>query len=582
VIETAFNMRTCRFFPAFPPCIVACLRRSVALAFAAGLAFAPAPARAQNQPTGVILGLVPQTVAGVDAGELLLAELNCVACHNATAPVKNRLASKRPPTLGEGGIRITPQYLRDFLANPHGDKPGTTMPDLMHGLSAAEKSEAVEALTHFLTSVMPASAAPAQAGDLVVVQRGRQLFHSVGCVACHAPQESAAAVTGKSDAAPGNGADLEALRLVSVPLGNQAKKTTLSELAKFLMNPLKVRPSGRMPSFNLNQADATAIAAYLQRAQLSPGGPGAAVARSPGMKFEYFEGPDGAKINFDKDKVLASGSVEAFTLQPAKRKEHFGLRFTGVLTIAKAGEYTFYTTSDDGSHLYVDDKLVVDNGGTHAPQDKSGKITLNAGEHALKVTFFNGGAGAELKVSYAGPGIKKQEIPKNILSHLAVPMVPLGETKFVLDDAKIARGKELFVSMSCAACHQIKGVPNDALLGARELAKADPAAAKSCIADTVPKGLPQFYLTAAQRGALRCAPRSRTGRNFPNRSKPNSTSRARSRHSTVSRAMSATDKADRSRRARNISESSARSISATRAGCRHVCTASARSYRRLG
>jgi len=145
----------------------------------------------------------------------------------------------------------------------------------------------------------------------------------------------------------------------------------------------------------------------------------------------------------------------------------------------------------------------VDNGGTHAPQDKSGKITLNAGEHALKVTFFNGGAGAELKVSYAGPGIKKQEIPKNILSHLAVPMVPLGETKFVLDDAKIARGKELFVSMSCAACHQIKGVPTDALLGARELAKADPAAAKSCIADTVPKGLPQFYLTAAQRAALR-------------------------------------------------------------------------------
>ena len=34
-------------------------------------------------------------------------------------------------------------------------------------------------------------------------------------------------------AAPANGADIEALRLVSVPLGNQAKKTTVSELASF-------------------------------------------------------------------------------------------------------------------------------------------------------------------------------------------------------------------------------------------------------------------------------------------------------------------------------------------------------------
>ena len=454
-------------------------------------------ALAQNQPTGVILGLLPEKVAGVDAGELLLAELNCVGCHAAANPVKQRLASKRPPTLGEGGLRITPQYLRDFLTNPHGDKPGTTMPDLLHGMAAGEKAEAVEALTHFLTSITWVGATtPAPTADLFVVQRGKQLFHSVGCVACHAPQEAPPAAAGASP-------DLEALKLVSVPLGNLARKTTVSELAKFLMNPLKVRPSGRMPSLNLNESEATAIAMYLQRAQMAATDAGGAPVRTAGVKFEYFEAADGGKIKFDKDKPVASGSVAGFTLTPAKRKDNFGLKFSGVLTLAKAGDYTFYTTSDDGSFLYIGDKQVVDNGGVHPPQEKKGTIKLPAGDHPILVTFFNGGAGFELKVSYQGPGVAKQEIPGNVLSHLGRPLVPVDETKFAVDDAKVARGKELFVSLNCLSCHQVKGVPTDGLLAARDFAALNPAAAKSCVADQVPPGLPQFYLTASQRAAIR-------------------------------------------------------------------------------
>src|SRR5215510_9900071 len=64
--------------------------------------------------TGIRLGIGSSTVPRVDSGEILLGELNCLACHAATDPIKARLASKEPPFLGEAGSRITPQYLRAF------------------------------------------------------------------------------------------------------------------------------------------------------------------------------------------------------------------------------------------------------------------------------------------------------------------------------------------------------------------------------------------------------------------------------------------------------------------------------------
>ena len=38
---------------------------------------------------------------------------------------------------------------------------------------------------------------------------------------------------------------------------------------------------------------------------------------------------------------------------------------------------TFYTTSDDGSSLYIDDVLVVSNDSLHAATEKSGVIGVN-------------------------------------------------------------------------------------------------------------------------------------------------------------------------------------------------------------
>src|SRR5262245_25695835 len=95
------------------------------------------------QPTNPVIGYSYTEVPAVDSGEALLGELNCVACHKADGFVTARLASRQSPRLGESGLRLTAQFLRALLADPQKEKSGTTMPDVLHGLSRAEKAEMV-------------------------------------------------------------------------------------------------------------------------------------------------------------------------------------------------------------------------------------------------------------------------------------------------------------------------------------------------------------------------------------------------------------------------------------------------------
>ncbi len=56
--------------------------------------------------------------------------------------------------------------------------------------------------------------------------------------------------------------------------------------------------------------------------------------------------------------------------------------------------------------------MVVDNDGPHgADQELTGKIALSAGNVPVKLEYFQAGGGMFLRVSYAGPGVEKQEIP---------------------------------------------------------------------------------------------------------------------------------------------------------------------------
>jgi hypothetical protein len=98
-----------------------------------------------------------------------------------------------------------------------------------------------------------------------------------------------------------------------------------------------------------------------------------------------------------------------------EQNDAFGLVFEGYINIPRTDVYTFTTLSDDGSRVYLEDQLVVDNDGRHAPERQSGQIGLQAGYHKIRVEFFEAGGGEELKVYWASSVMSEEEIPAKVL-----------------------------------------------------------------------------------------------------------------------------------------------------------------------
>jgi hypothetical protein len=67
--------------------------------------------------------------------------------------------------------------------------------------------------------------------------------------------------------------------------------------------------------------------------------------------------------------------------------------------------------------LFIDGKKVVDNDGAHGVQERSGTVTLSKGPHLIRVEYFQGGGGKSLAVRWRGPGVEKQPVPADVLTH---------------------------------------------------------------------------------------------------------------------------------------------------------------------
>lgn len=86
------------------------------------------------------------------------------------------------------------------------------------------------------------------------------------------------------------------------------------------------------------------------------------------------------------------------------RDEPFSVRWDGWLLVSEDATYRFGSMSDDGSWVYVDEELVVDNGGRHEGRMAVGQRRLSEGLHRVRVDYFEAGGGAELAVLWAREG----------------------------------------------------------------------------------------------------------------------------------------------------------------------------------
>lgn len=90
--------------------------------------------------------------------------------------------------------------------------------------------------------------------------------------------------------------------------------------------------------------------------------------------------------------------------------------WTGQIRIDQPGDVQFFLTSDDGSRLFIDGQLVVNNPGLHGMQERNGTLNLEAGDHDVRIEFFNNDGPGGLIFSYRLPGESKVIVPASVLS----------------------------------------------------------------------------------------------------------------------------------------------------------------------
>lgn len=393
-----------------------------------------------------------------------MVRLRCASCHSA----------EPAPILAQVGARKTREALRARLLAGH--------------FLASERDSKASDLAQFLASL----GGPLEPRDITVdlgdIERGRQLFHTIGCVACHTPQEPAEDLEFPLWTAGYESALSPALHS---DLGQLGRSTNIDALAQFLVDPLAAFPSGRMPSMRVTESEARALASYLLRQQAGP----REAQPAPGWSCELFDGESASGVPY------TTIPVSDLTVLPPHPQDHFALRMRGFLEIERSGRYEFTTRSDDGSMLYIDGQLVVDNGGVHAPAEKSGALTLERGLHGVLLTFFDEEGGEELSLTWRPPDGENGPIPARLLSHSELRFWSPGEIH-VPDGAAIERGRRAYAELGCEACHPLEGVKSTAK-GPRPLAELGAHAGRGCLAEQPDGRAPRFAFDAQQRAELR-------------------------------------------------------------------------------
>ncbi len=97
--------------------------------------------------------------------------------------------------------------------------------------------------------------------------------------------------------------------------------------------------------------------------------------------------------------------------------EHVAWRYRGVLLAPRDDVYRFELASDDGSKLWIDGGLVVDNDGLHGTVEKRGEVALARGAHGIEVLWFNRTGGAALELRWAMPGEPFAPLTADVLRH---------------------------------------------------------------------------------------------------------------------------------------------------------------------
>lgn len=102
-------------------------------------------------------------------------------------------------------------------------------------------------------------------------------------------------------------------------------------------------------------------------------------------------------LNVPKQRAYSHGPI-------GYRSTDFAISYEGDFTVATADNYTIDLASDDGSRLYIDGVLCIDNDGSHGLLAKRTQVAITRGTHRLRVDYFQDSSEVALGLRIAGSG----------------------------------------------------------------------------------------------------------------------------------------------------------------------------------
>ena len=136
-----------------------------------------------------------------------------------------------------------------------------------------------------------------------------------------------------------------------------------------------------------------------------------------GLSYEYFEGKVRSTSDIPGLTKMKTGATDVITTSERNRDANYAFIFTGYIKIPKDDLYTFYLTSNDGSKLYLNDELAIDNDGAHGKREETVSLSLKKGYHKLQLYYFQLGGGQDLRLEWSSNEITREEIPSAVLFH---------------------------------------------------------------------------------------------------------------------------------------------------------------------
>ena len=207
------------------------------------------------------------------------------------------------------------------------------------------------------------------------------------------------------------------------PEGRDAVRVTIAASAA---------PGNRTFTYRLLEpvSGATSVATVTVEVQ-TPARPTAPIGDTAGLECRYYvltsptTLPDYSTMTPFLTETVATVDWASTTGNFANsgRADNVGASIQGWLNVPTSGRWTLNLYSDDGSRLWVDGALAVDNNGVHGMTRKWAVLPLAAGKHAIRLDYFEAGSSAGLQFSWSGPGIGTQVVPASALTTGGAPLL---------------------------------------------------------------------------------------------------------------------------------------------------------------